>query len=83
MSFDLFWGDWRHSLIGLRRVVRGVMRRIARTQIPVQSRHNLQRLFEQLGGQVFIGRMLRATWVRVWHPDGLQTQHIGKNVVRR
>ena len=83
MSFDLVWGDWRHSLIGLRGVVFSVMRRIARTQIPIKSRHDLQRLFEQLGRQVFIGRMLRATWVRVRHPDGLQTQYIDKDVVRQ
>src|SRR5699024_8132971 len=50
--------------------------------VPERSRHDLRALREDRDQCMFIGCVLVAARVGMWHPDGRQPEHLGKDIIR-
>src|SRR6266542_3479123 len=57
--------------------------KIGLAEIPEQSRHHTEPLARDRREQVLVGRVLRASGIRVRDPDRAQTEHVGEAVVRQ
>ena len=56
---------------------------IGLAEIPEQACHDAEALAGDGRKQMFVGCMLRAARIGMRHPDCLQSQHLGKNIVRK